>query len=183
MRVGSAAFRDLEQPMRRPVIHRLLACLLAPVVLVVNAAPLSLASCSTEPVAVAKKCCGCCKAKAVAAKSCCSKQVAETAKPHCCCSRGSSRPIAPAPVEGPADAKANALVNAGGRRCRRVPLFGFSFDSRSCVAGRPSRTAHADSLLDLVDLISLRAIVTLRAGARPVRGSYRSGCCVRACYR
>ncbi|HEY4313461.1 MAG TPA: hypothetical protein VGN12_28680 [Pirellulales bacterium] len=86
--------------MQRRVIHTLLACLLAPVVLVVNAVPQSLASCASEPVVVAKKCCGCCKAKTATTKSCCSKKAAEIPNPNCCCTQGPTRPVAPTPSEG-----------------------------------------------------------------------------------
>jgi hypothetical protein len=86
--------------MQRRVIHSLLAALLAPVVLVVNAVPQTLASCASEPVVVAKKCCGCCKAKVATTKSCCIKKAAETVKPNCCCSQDPSRPAVPAPSEG-----------------------------------------------------------------------------------
>jgi hypothetical protein len=100
-----ASLAIAEQSMRRRTADRWLACLLAPLVLVANAAPVGTMACKASGRAAAspKTCCGCCQARKSTSQSeshsalaCCAKPIA--AKPKCCCQKGPRVPAAPAPV-------------------------------------------------------------------------------------
>jgi len=111
--------------MQRRVIHRLIACLLAPVVLLVNAAPATLSQCGSTSALARKKCCGCCQASAAhraeqenTARPCCNAKMATTlvakAPRQCCCSQGQERsaPASPLPTNAEQLAK-QALARSG----------------------------------------------------------------------
>lgn len=106
--------------MQRRPIHRLIACLMAPVLLLVNAAPATLPRCASSSAGSAQKtCCGCCQARlatqaAHAERPCCKAKAAAnavaTAATKCCCSRGQERPAAPAQVPNPAEQLAKQIL-------------------------------------------------------------------------
>jgi hypothetical protein len=118
--------------MQQRTVHHLLACLLAPIVLVTNAAPVAVATCANSTTAAAvKKCCGCCQAKAKQVRSCCkARAAAETlavAKPKCCCTKGTTQPVAPATIPSDSEelVKLNLASMAAAQPCP-APLVSLS---------------------------------------------------------
>ena len=129
--------------MRRRSTNRWLACLLAPLLLIANVVPLSTVSCKASATASGKKCCGRCQASVAPAHSCCKPQPACCAKlaaavqPKCCCKKGSSTPVAPAPVP------------EEGQKLKQILLAGLGQSGLVVLAPAPEPAKPSSSPVDI----------------------------------